>query len=186
LEQVQIALRLGHSCLAKFTGEGAFMACSCDGAALANEAKEIVSKVGKKPEYAIPLLQEIQRRHTYLPKDLVEAVSAETGIPVSNLYGVATFYSQFRFKPQGKYLIRVCHGTACHVAGSDIISAVIAQELGIEEGNTTEDMLFSFEKVACLGCCALAPVVMIEGKIYAKLTSSKIKSVIKEYKDGKA
>ncbi|MDR0410115.1 MAG: NADH-quinone oxidoreductase subunit NuoE [Spirochaetaceae bacterium] len=167
------------------------MSCSCesncaDCAGYAEEAKDIAGKIGKEPEYAIPLLQEIQRRHSYIPKDLVEAVSAETGIPVSNLFGVATFYSQFRFKPQGKHLIRVCHGTACHVAGSDIISAVIAQELGIEEGDTTPDMLFSFEKVACLGCCALAPVVMIDDKIYAKLTSSKIKSVMKEYKDGKA
>ncbi|MDR2802680.1 MAG: NADH-quinone oxidoreductase subunit NuoE [Treponema sp.] len=161
------------------------MACTC-GSKCADEARDIVNKVGNKPEYAIPLLQEIQRRHSYLPRDLVEAVSAETGIPVSNLFGVATFYSQFRFKPQGKYLVRVCHGTACHVAGSDIISAVIAQELGIEEGDTTPDMMFSFEKVACLGCCALAPVVMIGDKIYAKLSSSKIKSVIKEYKDGKA
>jgi NADH-quinone oxidoreductase subunit E len=160
--------------------------CGNDGAVFASEAKEIADKVGKEPEYAIPLLQEIQKRHSYLPKELVEAVAVATGIPVSNLFGVATFYSQFRFKPQGKYLIRVCHGTACHVAGSDIISAVIAQELGIEEGDTTADMLFSFEKVACLGCCALSPVVMIGDKIYAKLTSSKIKSVIKEYKNGKA
>jgi NADH-quinone oxidoreductase subunit E len=174
------------------------MSCNCensrenscaDCAALADEAKEIVNMVGKEPEYAIPLLQEIQKRHSYLPRDLVKAVSAEAGIPVSDLYGVATFYSQFRFKPQGKYLVRVCHGTACHVAGSDIIAAVIAQELGIEEGDTTADMLFSFEKVACLGCCALAPVAMIGDKIYAKLTSSKVKSVIKEYKehnDGKS
>jgi NADH-quinone oxidoreductase subunit E len=164
--------------------------CSDCGAApektAAKEAQDIVAKVGREPEYAIPLLQEIQRRHSYLPRNLMEAVSAEAGIPASNLYGVATFYSQFRFKPQGKYLIRVCHGTACHVAGSDIIAAVIAQELGIEEGGTTPDNLFSFEKVACLGCCALAPVVMIGDRIYAKLTSSKIKSVIKEYKDGTA
>ncbi|MDR1230771.1 MAG: NADH-quinone oxidoreductase subunit NuoE [Spirochaetaceae bacterium] len=164
------------------------MACGCgDGCkecgALEDAAREIVGGVGKEPEYAIPLLQEIQRRHSYLPQDLVEAVSAEAGIPVSDLFGVATFYAQFRFKPQGKYLVRVCHGTACHVAGADIIAAVIAQELGIEEGDTTADMLFSFEKVACLGCCALAPVVMIGDKIYAKLTSSKIKSVIREYKE---
>jgi NADH-quinone oxidoreductase subunit E len=167
------------------------MSCNCentckDCAALANEAKEIAGNVGKEPEHAIPLLQEIQKRHSYLPQDLVEAVAAEAGIPVSDLYGVATFYSQFRFKPQGKFLIRVCHGTACHVAGSDIIAAVIAQELGIEEGGTTPDNLFSFEKVACLGCCALAPVVMIGDRIYAKVTSSKIKSVIKEHKNGKA
>jgi NADH-quinone oxidoreductase subunit E len=167
------------------------MACgyenSCKNcAAQTDEAKEIVGRVGREPEYAIPLLQEIQRRHSYLPRDLVEAVSAEAGIPVSDLFGVATFYSQFRFKPQGKYLVRVCHGTACHVAGSDIIAAVIAQELGVQEGDTTADMLFSFEKVACLGCCALAPVVMIGDRIYAKLTSAKVKAVIKEYKDGNA
>ncbi|MDR1302235.1 MAG: NADH-quinone oxidoreductase subunit NuoE [Treponema sp.] len=152
--------------------------CNTD---IQEEAREIVQAIGSAPEYAIPLLQEMQRRRSYLPKDLVEAVSGETGIPVSTLFGVATFYSQFRFKPQGKYLIRVCHGTACHVTGADVISAVIAQELGIAEGDTTQDMLFSFEKVACLGCCALAPVVMIGGKIYAKLSGPKIKSVIKEY-----
>ncbi|MDR1239648.1 MAG: NADH-quinone oxidoreductase subunit NuoE [Treponema sp.] len=157
-----------------------------DGDALAAGAREITGRIGQNPEYAIPLLQEIQRRHTYLPKNLVEAVSAEAGIPVSTLFGVATFYSQFRFKPQGKHLIRICHGTACHVAGADIISTVLTQELGIEEGGTTPDNLFSFEKVACLGCCALAPVMMIGDKIYAKLSSSKIKSVLKEYKNGAA
>jgi NADH-quinone oxidoreductase subunit E len=150
------------------------------------EAREIVTAIGSAPEFAIPLLQEIQKRHSYLPQNLVEAVAEEAGIPVSSLFGVATFYSQFRFKPQGKYLVRVCKGTACHVAGAEIIAAVIAQELGIGEGETTADMLFSFEKVACLGCCSLAPVVMIGDKIYAKLTSSKIKAIIKEYKDGKA
>jgi NADH-quinone oxidoreductase subunit E len=159
---------------------------NADGAALTAEAREITGQVGRNPEYAIPLLQEIQRRHTFLPKNLVEAVSAEAGIPVSTLFGVATFYSQFRFKPQGKHLIRICHGTACHVAGSDVISTVLTQELGIEEGETTQDNLFSFEKVACLGCCALAPVMMIGDKIYAKLSSSKIKSVLKEYKNGTA
>jgi NADH-quinone oxidoreductase subunit E len=84
-----------------------------------------VNKVGREREYAIPLLQEIQRRHSYLPKELVEAVSAEAGIPVSDMYGLATFYSQFRFKPRGKYLIRVCRGTACHVSGAELISAVV-------------------------------------------------------------
>jgi NADH-quinone oxidoreductase subunit E len=152
----------------------------------ADEAREIVNKVGKEREYAIPLLQEIQRRHSYLPKELVEAVSAEAGIPVSDMYGLATFYSQFRFKPRGKYLIRVCRGTACHVSRAELISAVVAQELGVEEGETTGDRLFSFEKVACLGCYALSPVVMIGERIYAKLSSAKIKAVLKEYKDGEA
>ncbi|MDR2398038.1 MAG: NAD(P)H-dependent oxidoreductase subunit E, partial [Spirochaetaceae bacterium] len=96
---------------------------------LVKEAQEIVKKVGSAPEYAIPLLQEIQRRYRYLPQDLVEAVAKESRIPLSTLYGVATFYSQFRFKPQGTYLIRVCQGTACHVAGAELAAAVIRQEL---------------------------------------------------------
>jgi NADH-quinone oxidoreductase subunit E len=157
--------------------------CGCDNDKVSAEAREIVGKTGKAAESAIPLLQEIQKRHSYLPKGLVEAVSREAGIPVSNLYGVATFYSQFRFKPQGKYLIKVCHGTACHVAGADMISAVVARELDVEEGGTTADMLFSFEKVACLGCCALSPVVSVGDKIFAKLSGSKIKSVISGVRD---
>ena len=95
--------------------------------ALAGEAREIVAAIGSAPEFAIPLLQEIQKRHSYLPQNLVEAVAAEADMPVSSLYGVATFYSQFRFRPQGKYLVRVCKGTACHVAGAEIVAAVIAQ-----------------------------------------------------------
>ncbi|MDR2394691.1 MAG: NADH-quinone oxidoreductase subunit NuoE [Treponema sp.] len=150
------------------------------------EAKELVGTIGSSQEYTIPLLQEIQRRHSYLPRDLVEAVSKETGIALSHFFGVATFYSQFRFKAQGTYVIRVCHGTACHVAGADLISTLITRELGIEAGETTQDGRFSFEKVACLGCCALAPVLMIGEKIYAKLSSSTIKALIKEYTGGKA
>ncbi|MDR0721922.1 MAG: NADH-quinone oxidoreductase subunit NuoE [Treponema sp.] len=148
---------------------------------LVQEAQEIVHVVGSAPEYAIPLLQEIQRRHRYLPQDLVEAVSRESQIPLSTLYGVATFYSQFRFKPQGTYLIRVCQGTACHVAGAELAAAVIRQELGIQEGETTPDQRFSLESVACLGCCSLAPVLMIGETIYAKLSIAKIKGILKEY-----
>ena len=162
------------------------MACSNCENSVATEAREIVTSIGKEPEYAIPLLQEIQRRHSYLPAELVDAVAEVSGIPSSQLFGVATFYSQFRFTPQGKHLIRVCKGTACHVAGAEMLSAVIEQELGISEGGTTGDRLFSLESVACLGCCSLAPVVMIGEKIYAKLTTTKIKKIIKEYKDAEA
>ncbi|MBI9104238.1 MAG: NADH-quinone oxidoreductase subunit NuoE [Spirochaetales bacterium] len=159
--------------------------CNCSSSSL-SEAKEIVAAIGSEPEYAIPLLQEIQRRHSYLPEEMVEAVAEESGIPASKLFGVATFYSQFRFTPQGEHLIRVCKGTACHVAGADTISLIIEQELGIAEGDTTEDLKFSLESVACLGCCSLAPVIMIGDKIYGKLTTTKIKNIIKEYKDGEA
>ncbi len=156
------------------------MSCCCDEAQL-NEARGIVDKVGGEPEKAIPLLQEIQRRHGYLPEEVLEAVARVTGIPVSDLFGVATFYSQFRFTPSGKYLIKVCKGTACHVAGAEILFSAISDELGIGEGGTTGDQLFSLESVACLGCCSLAPVVMIADKVYGKLTGAKIRKILKGY-----
>lgn len=162
------------------------MACSNCTNPVNEEAKEIVAAIGAEPEFAIPLLQEIQRRHTYLPESLMEAVAEVSGIPIARLFGVATFYSQFRFTPQGKHLIRICKGTACHVAGAELLTSSISDELGIAEGETTEDLLFSLESVACLGCCSLAPVVMIDDEIYGKLTPKKIKGILKEYKNGKA
>jgi NADH-quinone oxidoreductase subunit E len=161
------------------------MACKDCSNAVLEEARQIVKQVGSEPEKVIPLLQEIQNRHSYLPDDLVEAVAEVMEVPAADIYGVATFYSQFRFTPMGKHLIKVCKGTACHVSGADLLTVSISDELGVEEGGTTEDMLFSLETVACLGCCSLAPVVMIDGKVYGKLTSSKVRKIVKEYKDGK-
>ncbi len=150
-----------------------------------DEAVDIVQKIGAEQEKVIPLLQEIQKRHSYLPEDLVEAVAEEIDVPVSDIYGVATFYSQFRFTPMGKHLIKVCKGTACHVQGADLLSSTLEEELHLEGEGTTEDMEFTLETVACLGCCSLAPVVMIDGKVYGKLTSAKVKKIIKGYRDGK-
>lgn len=162
------------------------MACCDNGNSTALEAQEIVGALGSEPESAIPLLQEIQRRHSYLPEDLVEAVAEESGIPSSRLFGVATFYSQFRFTPRGKHLIRLCRGTACHVAGAETLSSSISDALGIQEGETSEDRLFTLESVACLGCCSLAPVVMIDDEIYGKLSPRKIRDILKGYQNGKA
>lgn len=161
------------------------MACKDCSNAVLEEARQIVKDVGSEPEKVIPLLQEIQNRHSYLPDDLVEAVADVMEVPASDIYGVATFYSQFRFTPMGKHLIKVCKGTACHVSGADLLTASICDELDVEEGGTTEDMLFTLETVACLGCCSLAPVVMIDNKVYGKLTSSKVRKIVKGYKDGK-
>lgn len=161
------------------------MSCAECGDAAAKEAREIAVKIGSEPEKVIPLLQEIQKRHGYLSEELVEAVASEIHIPVSRLYGVATFYSQFRFNPIGKNLIKVCKGTACHVAGAEKIYSIISEELGIVEGETTEDRLFTLESVACLGCCSLAPVVMVNDSIYGKLSPAKISKILKEYADGK-
>jgi NADH-quinone oxidoreductase subunit E len=161
------------------------MSCADCGSASAKEAREIVAEVGSEPEKVIPLLQEIQSRHGFLSQEIVEAVAEEINIPVSKLYGVATFYSQFRFKPIGKHLIRVCKGTACHVAGAEKVYSIISEDLGIVEGETTEDKLFTLESVACLGCCSLAPVVMIDDNIYGKLSPAKMGKILKEYADGK-
>ena len=152
---------------------------------MAEEAKDIVDHIGRGAGKVIPLLQEIQKRHNYLPEELVEAVSREIEVPVADIYGVATFYSQFRFTPMGKHLIKVCKGTACHVQGADILSSAICEELGLDGEGTTPDMEFTMETVACLGCCSLAPVVMIDGKVFGKLTSSKVRKLIKGYRDGK-
>lgn len=158
------------------------MACNCS-EEKTKEARTIVDEIGGQPEMAIPLLQEIQKRHGYLPEDVLEAVACESKIPVADLYGVATFYSQFRFVPSGKHLIKVCKGTACHVSGADILFSTISDELGVAEGGTTEDRLFSLESVACLGCCSLAPVVMIGEKVYGKLTAVKIRKILKGYRN---
>ena len=161
------------------------MSCAECSETVAAEAREIVKEVGSEPEKVIPLLQEIQKRHGYLSQDIVEAVAVEIKLPVSRLYGVATFYSQFRFTPMGKYLIKVCKGTACHVAGAEKVYSIITEELGVEEGGTTGDGNFTLESVACLGCCSLAPVVMINDNIYGKLTPAKMGKILKEYADGK-
>ncbi len=159
------------------------MACKDCTNAVLEEAQEIVNEIGSEPEKVIPLLQAIQNRHSYLPDDLVEAVADVINVPAADVYGVATFYSQFRFTPMGKHLIRVCKGTACHVSGADLLTSAISDELGVEEGGTTEDMQFSLETVACLGCCSLAPVVMIDDKVYGKLTAGKVRKIVKGYKD---
>lgn len=156
-------------------------ACDCEAESRAL-AKDIVAKIGSEPESAIPLLQEIQKRQGYLAEEVVAAVAEEAGLSVSHLYGVATFYAQFRFTPQGKYLIRLCRGTACHVAGADLLAETIRETIGVDEGETTEDMLFSYEGVACLGCCSLAPVVTIGEQIYGKQTPAKLRKVLREYK----
>ena len=133
----------------------------------------------------IPLLQRTQEIFGYLPKEAMEKIAHYLNIPLSRVYGVATFYAQFRFEPLGKYVIKVCHGTACHVNGAVNIAETIREEVGIEEGETTKDGLITLERVACLGCCSLAPVIMINGKVFGKLTPDKVRKIIKQLKEGK-
>ena len=131
----------------------------------------------------ITILQKTQDIYGYLPKEAILYISERTGIAESEIMGVATFYAQFRLTPVGKYLIMLCQGTACHVNSSELILQTIKEELGIDDGETTEDGLFSLECVACLGCCSLSPVMMINGNTYGSLTPEKTKKILKELRE---
>ncbi|MBR3316317.1 MAG: NADH-quinone oxidoreductase subunit NuoE [Atopobiaceae bacterium] len=132
------------------------------------------------PGSLIAILQETQGIYSYLPMNVLEHIAERTNTPIATIVGVATFYAQFRLEPVGKNLIMLCQGTACHVNGSELISSAITDELGIEDGQTTEDGLFSLEHVACLGCCSLSPVMMINGKTYSNLTPDKAKKILRQ------
>ncbi len=136
--------------------------------------------IGKK-EMIIPALQKVQDHFGYLPRPAVEQVSKRMRIPLSRLYGVATFYAQFKMKPRGRYIIRVCKGTACHIQGSPKIAERIEDILGLESGETTDDLRFTLEEVACIGACALAPVIMINDDPHGRLTLDKIKDILDSY-----
>ncbi len=133
-----------------------------------------------KRENLIPLLQEIQEMDGYISTEAVKELGHFLNIPASKIYGVATFYNQFRFKPIGKYHIQVCRGTACHVRGSASVIQALAQEFNLKPGETTRDGLFSLEVVACLGACGLAPVVSINGEFYAEMTGPKLTRLMRK------
>lgn len=128
----------------------------------------------------IPILQAVQEEQGYLSEDAVARISRHLGIPASKVYGVATFYNQFRFQAKGKYHVMVCRGTACHVKGSAKVLDMVTKALRIEPGKTTRDKLFSLEVVACMGACGLAPVVNINGEFYANVTPMKLHGIIEE------
>lgn len=129
----------------------------------------------------IPLLQKAQNEDGYLRTERLIEISNQTGIPLSQIFGVATFYAQFRFNPVGKHVIRVCHGTACHVSNVKAISEELENHLGIKDGETTADRLFTLETVSCLGCCSLAPVIMIDNTTYGNLNPNEAKKIVKHY-----
>jgi NADH-quinone oxidoreductase subunit E len=129
----------------------------------------------------IPILQQVQDVYGYIPKDAVEEMAARTRIPLSKIYGVITFYSQFSLEPRGKHTIKVCTGTACHIKGAPEIKKKITEVLQINEGETTQDHKFTCESVACLGTCFLAPVMMIDDRYYGKLTVEKTETILRSY-----
>lgn len=142
----------------------------------------LIEKYKGKKGSLIPILQGTQELLGYLPPEAFQKISRETGLYISDLYGVATFYAQFRLKPVGKHIIKVCHGTACHVQNSESITEALQESLGVKDGETTDDRFYTLESVACLGCCSLAPVMMISGNTYGKLDKAAAVKIIREIK----
>jgi len=131
----------------------------------------------------IPILQAVQEEQGYLSEAAVARISRHLGIPASKVYGVATFYNQFRFQPKGRYHILVCRGTACHVKGSAKVLEAVVKHLKVEPGKTTRDKMFSLETVACMGACALSPVICINEDFYAKVSPAKVIKLIESYRE---
>jgi NADH-quinone oxidoreductase subunit E len=128
----------------------------------------------------IAILQKAQDIYGYLPTDLLVFIARRTGIKISKIMGIVTFYAQFRTKPVGKHLILLCQGTACHVNGSIVIEGALKDALGVEEGDISSNGLFTYMNVACIGCCSLAPVMMVGDKTYGRLTKDKVVKVLKD------
>ena len=130
----------------------------------------------------IPALQRVQEHEGYISRERMFEIHRQSGIPLSQIYGVATFYSQFRLHPVGKHIIRVCHGTACHVSGANAIAQTVEDRLKIATGETTPDQLFTLETVSCVGCCSLAPVIMIGKATHGNLKPADVRKIIRQYK----
>jgi len=131
----------------------------------------------------IPVLQEIQDAYGYVPPVAIQRIAENMGIPASEIFGIVTFYSQFRLQPIGKNLIKVCHGTACHLSGAERIAQALAQVVGAKEGETSQDSMFTVERVACLGCCSLAPCVMLNGEVHGRLTPEAISRLVSQVQE---
>ncbi|MCH4889842.1 NADH-quinone oxidoreductase subunit NuoE [Acidaminobacter sp. JC074] len=165
------------------------MTCKCNSTIETvdlSSVNEILDNHLSENSNLITILQDVQESYGYLPRMALSRVSEVTGVKEAKVYGVATFYSQFRMAPVGKYLIMLCQGTACHVNGSGAIELALKEVLGVQEGETTSDGLFTYINVACLGCCSLAPVMMINDQTHAKLTRDKVSSIIKKIRQEEA
>jgi NADH-quinone oxidoreductase subunit E len=143
--------------------------------------EELLDKYRGQRGALIPLLQSTQAAYGYVPRDAMVGIARALGEPLSQVYGVATFYAQFRLVPRARNVVRVCHGTACHVSGAPLVSQEIERKLGIVDGENTEDMMFTIENVACLGACGMAPVMMINDRTYGKLTADKAVKAVSDF-----
>jgi NADH-quinone oxidoreductase subunit E len=142
------------------------------------EVRDALKQIPPQRRHLIPVLQSVQRTLSYLPSEAIELVARHFNLTCSDVYGVATFYNQFRFNPPGRHPVRVCMGTACHVKGGDIILEHFERKLEIKEGETTNDREFSIDRVACVGCCALAPVALMGETLHGHMMTSKVEGLI--------
>jgi len=155
--------------------------CSCSSGQAKKFEKvcDIVDAYDRKPEFLIPILQKIQAEYRYLPEEILTFVATSLDLPPAHVYGVATFYSHFTLEAKGKYVVRICNGTACHVKNSMGILEVMQERLGLDDNkHTSDDMLFTLELVSCLGACGLSPVMTINDKVYGQLTPQKALEII--------
>lgn len=143
------------------------------------KVNEIIERHGKTASALIPILQEVQEEYRYLPEEILTYIAVAMGLNPANVYGVATFYSQFSLAPKGKYVIKICDGTACHVRSSEKIKEALWKKLDLsDDKKTTDDLRFTVETVSCLGACGLAPVVMINDRVYGQVTPDGINEII--------
>jgi NADH:ubiquinone oxidoreductase subunit E len=146
----------------------------------------IIYKHNIHPGATISILQEIQDVYGYVPTPAILRMEETTGVPASDIYGIVTFYAQFRLQPQGENLIKICHGTACHLNGAEKIADAVCKCVGAKEGETSADGKYTVEKVACLGCCSLSPTIMINDEAFGRLTPDNVPNAIKEFEASKA
>jgi NADH-quinone oxidoreductase subunit E len=143
---------------------------------------EVFERYPRDTEDLIGLLREAQEACGYLAPEVLEAVADHAGLPWARVYGVASFYANFHLEPRGRHTIRVCRGTACHVRGGKQVLDAVRRELGVGEGETTDDLQFTLETVACLGTCSLAPVMMVDNAYYGKLTANRVRPIVDSYR----
>ncbi len=146
------------------------------------QIKEICARYKNEPSPLMIVLTDVQKEYGYIPLEVQEVISAELNIPVSDIYGVVTFYSFFSLKPKGKYIIGVCIGTACYVKGSQNVLDKFAEILNIKTGETSSDGLFTLDGLRCIGACGIAPAISINGKVYPKVQLSEVKKIVDEYR----
>ncbi len=149
---------------------------------MGNQAQGVITQFASDRSNLIPILQKVQEAERFISEEAVAEISRHLSISENDIYSVASFYSQFRFHLPGDHTIKVCLGTACHVIGGERIAESVERELGIKPGQTTDDFRFSMERVACFGCCALAPVMVIDEDVYSRMTPVKVKEVLEKYK----